>query len=164
MSRKQRVVAVSLVLVSLLVTSVVISGCGSGQSSGPASSSRVEGELSQEKRDVKITGSVSLSSTVSSATVFSTTTNLDAQNRYFFTDVKPGTYVVKITVSANPCFLGAPGAVFNGMMAFFQKGWGGTGISLKDGSSAIIGTTDVFTITGSETVKQTLALPRCYSR
>lgn len=164
MSTQQRIVAISLVLVGLLVTSVAISGCGPGQSSGTASSGRVEGELSQEKRDVKITGAVSLSSTVSSATVFSTTTNLDAQNRYSFTDVKPGAYVVKITVSASPCFLGAPGAVFNGMMAFFQKGWGGTGISLKDGSSAIIGATDVFTITGSETVKQTLALPRCYSR
>ena len=164
MSTKQRLVANSFAAVSLLAVGMAILGCGSGQLLRPTASGQVEGELSQEKRDVKITGSVTLSSTVTSSTVFSTTTKLDTQNRFSFTDVKPDTYVLKITVNANPCFLGAPGAVFNGMMVFWQKGWSGTGLSFKDGSSAIIGTTDVFTVTAGGTVKQTLALPRCYSR
>jgi hypothetical protein len=140
----------------MLFFAVIGAGC-LGQSSG-----RGEGGVSQKTQDVKITGSITLSSTVASSVVFSTTKELDAQNQFAFTGVTPGIYVLKITVSETPCFLGAPGAVFNGMSVFWQKGWTGTGLSFKDGSSAIIGTTDAFTVTVGGTVKQSLTLPTCY--
>jgi hypothetical protein len=163
MSTQRRQMAFGSVAVSLLMVAMAILGCKAVQL-GSAASGQVEGSVSQEKQDVKITGSVTLSTTMASATVFTSTTKLDAQNHFAFTNVKPDKYVLRIVVNENPCFLGAPGTVFNGMSIFWQEGWSGIGLSFKDGSSAIIGTSEVFTVTAGATIKQTFALPRCYSR
>lgn len=166
----QRNLLLSLACLFLLATGLLIAACGSDQSQGAApgapsnpTMAQVAGQLYQVRKDVKITGTANLSGTLTSSTPMSITVEIDANNRFSFDSVQPGTYVLEISVSLTPCFLGAPGQVFNGMMGFYQSNWSGTGLSFKDGSSFVTGSVkELIVLTAGQSVSQSLALPQCW--
>jgi hypothetical protein len=84
------------------------------------------------------------------------------QLNFEFAGIAPGKYYLDVDLVLNPCFLGAPGSVFNGMQISFMKNWSPLGLSLKDGSSIITGATEVIDLTTNNSFEVRLQLPKCY--
>jgi hypothetical protein len=142
------------------------------QSGIGGSMGKITGSISQVNQNTKIVGAVSLlpeSNLTATPVVGAGVTpqplakvDLDANNNFSFADVAPGNYYLEMSLSLSPCFFGTPGGVFNGMMFFSQRGWSGIGLSFKDGSSSIMGTSEVFTVSAGSVVDLEYVSPQCY--
>jgi hypothetical protein len=164
MNTKQKVL-----MACILVISLSLFGCGTGQS---PTFGQIKGVIVQETSGINMGGTIKLiPEKYLEATPDSTTTlepgemievSIDNDNKFIINDIKPGSYYLDVTIVLNPCFLGAPGQVFNGMQISFMENWSPAGFSLQDGSSIITGKTDVYKISAGKSVDVTLQLPRCY--
>ena len=122
---------------------------------------------------MKIGGTITLSpesyltatpiATATPAAESKTEVKIDNNTHFVFTDVTPGNYYLDVALNLNPCFLGAPGEVFNGAASYFFDNWGALGLSFKDGSSLVTGDTNVFNVYAGKTVNIKLDLPQCYN-
>jgi len=155
-----------------IIAMLLLAACGGNVSAQPTNSGQIEGVLVQETSGLAVDGTVNLmAEKFLTATPPSTATlqpdegikvNIGKDYKFAINNIKPGRYYLDVSVSLNPCFLGAPGEVFNGMEVSFMENWSPMGLSFKDGSSMIMGKTEVYDISAGKPLKVTLQLPKCY--
>lgn len=169
-----------LVTIILAMLSLVLAACGAGTpqpTATPAptatpSLGRIEGVISQQTTAAKMGGTVKLmlekylKATPEATVTLQPSEFIEAKvgedGKFVIDGIQPGRYYVEASVTLTPCFLGAPGQVFNGMMVSFMENWSPVGLSFKDGSSLINGKTQVLDVVAGEALKVTLGTPRCY--
>jgi hypothetical protein len=170
-------------IVTLLILSIVVflglPACGLVQTIEPTpvptpvpTSGKIEGVFTQQASDVEMSGTVVLmpekyfKATPNSSTTLepgeSTKVEIGQDHKFTINDIKPGRYYLDVSVGLNPCFLGAPGQVFNGMIISFKENWNPMGLSFKNGSSMVTGKTEVYEISAGQSLNLTLELPTCY--
>ena len=88
--------------------------------------------------------------------------NLDNKEKFVFENVAPGNYYLDVQVIYNPCFLGAPGMIFNGAIVVMMETWTPIGFSFTDGTSLISGRTEVFEVKAGKPMEIMLDTPKCY--
>ena len=82
--------------------------------------------------------------------------------KFVIENIEPGNYYLNVQVVYDPCFLGAPGMVFNGAIVTFMDNWSPIGFSFTDGSSLVSGLTEVFEIKPGKPMEIMLDTPKCY--
>lgn len=161
-----------LALAILVSSSIIVSGCSQigGASVASGTSGSIEGAVVQETSGTGISGTVKLMLEKYHDVEPSKDATLEPSNsvevgndgKYTINGIEPGAYYLDVTIKLNPCFLGAPGQVFNGMMVSFMDNWSPTGFSLQDGTSIIVGKTEIYQITAGQPLEVMLVLPKCY--
>jgi hypothetical protein len=121
---------------------------------------KVNGKLTQARKDTVIKGSVALSPTIKSTSVVSVTVDLDPSLAFAFANVRPGASKLHVKAIMAPCWFRDPGQAVPGMI-FADGNWSGIGASFTDGSSGVGGDTNVFAVTVGSTISQQLDLPCC---
>ena len=164
----------SKIYVVLIIISLLLMGCNGNALVQPSSTmGQIEGVVVQGTSDININGTIQLmKEEYLTATPDSTTTlesgesgletSIDKDGKFTLNDIQPGRYYLDVSVELTPCFLGAPGQVFNGANVTFMENWSPLGFSFTDGSSLITGKTNVYDITAGDSLDVTLQLPKCY--
>jgi hypothetical protein len=161
-----------LFLAILVSSAVLVSGCSQIGGAGGVSSTSgaIEGTVVQPTSGTDVSGTIKLMlgeyhdvKPEQDATLEpSNSTEVSSDGTFTIEDIEPGEYYLEATIALNPCFLGAPGQAFNGMMVSFMGNWSPIGISLQNGSSIITGKTEIYEIVAGQPLEVTLELPKCY--
>ena len=151
----------------------LITGCSKSSSLFSSSTTgQINGSITQETRNIDTSGTIRLmpekyftmtlepSATVDPSEYMEV--ELDKDGSFVIENIEPGNYYLDVQVVYTPCFLGAPGQIFNGAMVSFMENWSPIGFSFTDGSSLISGLTEVFEIKPGKPMEITLDTPKCY--
>jgi hypothetical protein len=137
-----------------------------------ATTSQINGSITQETRNIDTSGTIRLmpekyftmtlepSATIEPSEYIEV--ELDKNGSFVIENIEPGNYYLNVEVVYTPCFLGAPGQIFNGAMVSFMENWSPIGFSYTDGLSFITGLTEVFEIKPGKPMEITLDTPKCY--
>jgi hypothetical protein len=137
---------------------------------GSINSNSITGEVLFDNKDVNLTGTIQLVDQKPDANKDSKATVVpimeskitSSNHKFTFANVKPGRYYLEVTITLSPCFLGRPGTSFGGMMISFYDNWNPIGLSFKDGSSLITGTTNELVVEEGKSLEVKLKVPDCY--
>ncbi len=153
----------------LIATALFLAGCGKAASAGTG---QIKGVIVQKTSGISTSGTVKLmagkylAATPNSKATLEPSEYIEASigkdNTFKIDKIHPGKYFLDVAVTLKPCFLGAPGQVFNGMQISFMENWNPVGLSFQNGSSLITGHTKIYEISAGKALDVVLELPKCY--
>lgn len=167
-----KVTKLTRVLVVFIIL-FLITSCGNNSSLFSTSTTgQINGSITQETKNLETSARIRLwpekflqmtlepSATVDPSEYIEV--ELDKDGSFVIENIEPGNYYLDVQVVYSPCFLGAPGQVFNGAMVSMMENWSPIGFSFTDGSSLISGITEVFEIKPGKPMEFTFDTPKCY--
>lgn len=167
-----KVTKLSSVLVVFIIL-FLLTSCGNNSSMFSSSTTgQINGSITQETRNLETSATVRLmpekfyqmtlepSATVDPSEYIEV--EVDKNGSFVIENIEPGNYYLDVQVVYSPCFLGAPGQIFNGAIVTMMENWTPIGFSFTDGSSLISGITQVFEVKAGKPMEFTFDTPKCY--